>query len=871
MEFPSATRLAVSSSRKHAVVERDANPTPRKIRERILANHRVYSGFELLYAPSPCWDDSRFLILGNDRTLLVGACFVDSIVALSGARGKSMADELEILFDPFDDGLGYVQFYFNLSGKTPVVSSGPHRDSEPLSEAVVGTHFPYPEAQSSAFDGVRLRRYRWWDETISGYSISGLRVRWLFAWFDLREVFRNGRSAGFNIARQRTYIDEFGTWNHASGNGSQDALSLGKLYKFEPPAVVSGVGAALNGRAMTVTGECERRPTDLKLRLMDPLGNEVPIKLRWKGGRFTIKAVTDGAGGRYRLKAASERKGVEPAFVAIDVPEARRARDFVLSLTYDPPDNLHATHYTPQRLDRDFAAWREQGIQRVQWIDYSNWPSFYWAGEFGAFWGKQYTRTFKECGNFLRAAVVSAHRQGLEFHTNLKTFDIGMNFATVSKPFRNSSAWDKLDNAYSSVVPEIAAARGATFHANPAWQSKPNMPVTRIVVYSDVEVPAIKPGAVKVFVSSNNRRYTPLRATVRTGAVQRRHQRWTPVGNVDDTGTAKNWYIEITGIKTNKPYLAIKIDGKKFEFWQRGFMFAEAFDADGRPCVTTPATSGGLERGFSFWKGWQGWNNQTEAVIQRRSWASDGIGLIFDEADSMPTLLEPAHAQARAIWLGRVRGHLAAGVDGVSIRTYCHHNGPMHYLKYAFAQPVLEAFRGLYGRDPRLDDADYEKIRNIRGDFYTQFIADASRLVRTKGKKFSVEVESGVEVPSSLNVRMQLPLQWRRWITDGLLDEIRVKWFSPWSVFVHEEILPLARRHGVPVHVVSRCMHQGLGHRFNEIAAQLTADTVRSGFTGYEWYEQNNFMELTQTGHPLFKGPVSAYFATVRKTLEAMS
>ena len=45
------------------------------------------------------------------------------------------------------------------------------------------------------------------------------------------------------------------------------------------------------------------------------------------------------------------------------------------------------------------------------------------------------------------------------------------------------------------------------------------------------------------------------------GVVQRRHQRWTPAGNVGDRGTAKNWFIEITGISAEKPYLALEIEG----------------------------------------------------------------------------------------------------------------------------------------------------------------------------------------------------------------------------------------------------------------------------------------------------------------------
>jgi hypothetical protein len=859
-----------SVSRKHAIVVHDANPTPEKIRQRILKDDRVNGGFEVIYAPGPCWDDSKFVVMGNDQTLLVGCCFPDSITALSSVRTKHMADEFEILFDPYDDGLSYVQFYFNLSGKAPEVSHSPHRDGGVISEVLVATHLPYAEAQSSAFEGVRLRKYQYTDETISGYLISGLRLRWLFAWFDTKEVFRNGKRAGFNIARQRTYIDEFGSWNHASGNGSQDAGSLGKLYRTQAPAVIEGVKTVIAGGVLTLTGTCTDKPADLALKLLDPMGKEIAIEQRWKGGQFTITARAGGVGGRYRLVPSSQKRAVEPGFVAVDVAEAKRADDFVVSMTYDPPDNLMNTHYSPERLDRDFGAWKKAGVQRVYWLEYSNLPSLWMAGEFGKFWGKQYKETVKHCGDFLTAAAKSAHKQGLEFYSNFKTFDIGMNFMLTEKAFRKSSAFNRLDNRYSFVAPEIAAARGATFHANPAWLRKPNLPVTRVVIYSDSKIPAIKPGSLKVLVSKDNIKYTPVRATVKTGVVQRPHQRWTPAGNVPESGSAKNWFIELTGFSTDKPYLALKIEGEKFQIWHRGFMVVEAFGTDGKSCVTTPATSGGLDRGYSFWKGWQGWSNQTEAVIQRRAWSSEGIGLVFDEAHCMPTLLEPAHEQARKIWLGRVSDQLAAGVDGIRIRTYCHHNGPMHYLKFAFAQPVLETFRGLYGRDPEMRDDDYEKIRNIRGDAYTQFIAAASKLVHAKGKKFAVEIESGVETPSSLNVRMQLPMQWRKWIEQGLVDEVSVKNYSPWAVHVHEEVLPHARKHNVPVNVISRCLHQGPGHRFLETAAQTTADSVRAGFGGYEWYEQNNFMELNSEGYPMFKGPMPAYFAMVRETLEAM-
>ena len=257
----------------------------------------------------------------------------------------------------------------------------------------------------------------------------------------------------------------------------------------------------------------------------------------------------------------------------------------------------------------------------------------------------------------------------------------------------------------------------------------------------------------------------------------------------------------------------------------------------------------------------------TEAVIGRRAWQSGAIGVIFDEDDRMPAMLEPACDGARKIWLGRAQQMLDAGVDGVSIRTYCHHNGPYHYLKYAFAEPVRETFKSMYGREPEMRDDDYERIRNIRGDFYTQFIREVSKLVRGSGKKLSVELESGIEVPANLHCRMQLPLQWRKWIEEGLVDEVRAKWMSAQSTFLHEEVLPVARRHGVPVQIISRCLHNGLSHRPRETADMLIGGAVAAGFDAYNWYEQQNLVDTNQAGYPMLKGPVRPYFDRVRQTL----
>ena len=299
-------------------------------------------------------------------------------------------------------------------------------------------------------------------------------------------------------------------------------------------------------------------------------------------------------------------------------------------------------------------------------------------------------------------------------------------------------------------------------------------------------------------------------------------------------------------------------------------MLAEAWGADGTLAPLTVATNGTADRGFFFWKGWQGWSNQTEAVLQVRKWDGRDLGMVFRQMPNMPTMLEPAFEGARGIWLGRIRTILDSGADGVDIRTYCHHNGAMCYLTYAFAAPVREAFRSLYGRDPRPDPQDYERVRRIRGEFYTQFMRDAKRLVAARGRKLITELESGIEVPPALDCRMQLHLNWQRWITEGIVDEVRMKWWTTDSRFVHEQVLPLARRHGVPVHVISRCLHTGLDLRAAEMAELTIGGGCAAGFSGYTFYEQQNLMDLNPEGRSTLKGPVRAYFARARQTLERM-
>lgn len=862
--------LTVRESNRWCVVERDKRPSPTKLRRQILREENVVSGFSILEAPAPAHDDTIFKVCGNEKEILVAVALMDSTRHLSARPEDSQRDTVEILFDPLSDQLGYVQFLFAPSAKVVSAATDPHRDPESTDDVQVISHLPYPEAHSSGYPILKLRNYQWRDEDFSTCPIMLLRCRWLFAWFPTQEVFRNGDVCGLNICRERPHLAEFSSWNYCSGNGAQDATSFGQLYRSRAPAHVACERAALDGNVLHATGRVGGDVKALAFELASPDGERVRAKASVRGDTWEARAKIDArVGGRYRLYPVCDGKAIEPRYLAIDVPARRNARTFCLSVTYDSPMSIVANYYTPDRLDRDMAIWADLGITRIHWIEYGDWPSFWHHG--GGRWSKNYRKTIEHCDDYLAAAVGAAHAHDLEFIADLKTFDLGIN-CFFEEPDGVSTVED-LEGKHVSVIPEIAAHQEWTMRSNPAWQVDPSFPVARLRLYSETPIPGLRPEDVRLLTSKDNVRYRrygkPFGFT--QGALRRPHRRWTPAGNVRERGSCKNWYVELCDLDLQQPFLAVRLGKEEIRLTHRGCMLAEAWDGHGRAVPLTVATNGDSADGFFFWKGWPGWTNQTEAILQRRAWAGRNLGFVFREMPNMPTMLEPAYEGARTIWLGRITTMLTSGVDGVDIRTYCHHNGPMSYLKYAFAPPVCETFRSMYGREPRAEPDDYERVRRIRGDCYTDFLREAKKLVAGHGKKLIIELESGIEMSPALDCRMQLPMDWQTWLREGVMDEIRLKWWTMESPFIHENVLPLARKHGVPVHITSRCLHQGLGARATELADLVIGGACAAGFAGYSFYEQQNLMDLNPEGQPTLKGPVRQYFEKAREALAAIA
>jgi hypothetical protein len=72
-------KLNVYPSWRSHTVGFEKNPTRAKLRQLILDEVDVARGFTTLHAPCPALDDTWVKVIGNDKTLLVGVCAIDTI------------------------------------------------------------------------------------------------------------------------------------------------------------------------------------------------------------------------------------------------------------------------------------------------------------------------------------------------------------------------------------------------------------------------------------------------------------------------------------------------------------------------------------------------------------------------------------------------------------------------------------------------------------------------------------------------------------------------------------------------------------------------------------------------------------------------
>ena len=80
-----------------------------------------------------------------------------------------------------------------------------------------------------------------------------------------------------------------------------------------------------------------------------------------------------------------------------------------------------------------------------------------------------------------------------------------------------------------------------------------------------------------------------------------------------------------------------------------------------------------------------------------------------------------------------------------------------------------------------------------------------------------------------------------------------LKWWFAQNPLIHERVLPLARRHGVPVHIIDRNGSLKTP-RAIERARALVTESRPAGFSGLAWYEAAAWKRRNSANVPEFRG-----------------
>lgn len=520
-------------------------------------------------------------------------------------------------------------------------------------------------------------------------------------------------------------------------------------------------------------------------------------------------------------------------------------RNYDLSICIDFYDDVIARAWTPKTFREAARLHRKHGIKRIYFIDHGGYE--------GGFFNhttlsvheprvrENLHNTYQESGEFLNAMVQAGHAEGLEVYAIVKPYETGL---TSVLPADSARA------AEHGGVPHIGGIQPWVDRFTASnWQLR----VERDLSPLPDDLDQRRFGALRLTPELNTGRdFDPGRLQLWTSPNNGNYQPYTGPCEVRREGEA----IILEGLDISTPYIAISVKGEpSFSFGNKMGALLQAFDTQGRPLPfnvatlrsprTLPFTEGhflfdypidNTDGNEQFY-----WLDGDKAFAFARGWEKHLGGALCE-----------AYPQVRAYWLELVQRTLDAGVDGVDVRIV-NHNRAFDWQVFGRNAPLVEAFQQRYGVDIRTEPFDPALLRQLRGEFYSGWLRQASQTVRSAGRRMQAHVSERMGDPS-WRTEMQVHFDWPGWIREGLLDEITLKMYSSVN---HRAptVVNAAREAGVKTHF---CPYLNGTHDrpYGPYkVANALADALEGGTDGLILYENYEFMRANDKGGVDLRAP----------------
>lgn len=571
-----------------------------------------------------------------------------------------------------------------------------------------------------------------------------------------------------------------------------------------------------------------------------------------------------------------------------------------LSITVDFPDDICKGPYDPARLDALMAAIAYTGAQRVHWLYYGEvTPDDPRCGNiFNAHWATYGPESISALGEPLRAAVPVAKAHGLEIFGVLKPFNGGLSgtYPLGSPEAGSKSRLVRIGGTLQQVIPFLERHPEMRIQRRPGGGNTAG-PVAAIrLLKGDAAASRMRPEHLRLWVSEDNYHYQPLQM-VPEGTVTVELAVRTVCdyhGNMLIRRGDPIRVVTLTGLALSAPFVVLTTTFTEGagDFRNTPLGMIEVLGQDGRPldCVLATHAAGWIQPrdfrtyGLDFdlgyghlpvtldepWCGvagdpWQPFAGEDELAAQAlmgKGPVGGFVGFALGKNEYLPAAPNEAYPEVRALWLAWVQAMLDTGVDGVDLRITAHGCMTDEPEVYGWNPPVMAAYRERFGDGP----IELSKLATVRGDFYTQFVREVSKMVRERGKKLQLHLHAEAFRPDPVfgqqnGVPANIEFQWRRWLDEGLADSVylRTSWFEgaedPLGVKstqrsrlkrmladpVAHEMLAVAAKHRLPV-ILNRYIGRAAG--LDEYLDDLEL-TARDGrFAGFDVYE---FFDLAQS------------------------
>lgn len=565
----------------------------------------------------------------------------------------------------------------------------------------------------------------------------------------------------------------------------------------------------------------------------------------------------------------------------------RKRDDFLLEVCVDFPDDLMHAPFDSRMIDEMFTEFTRWGVKRCHWIHYGSMNEGWWDhSELGA--GENAIKTAAKIGDIFTAAVKASHAHGIELYGLVKPFDMGFwnSFGESTPEAKQFGRMKRIGGPVGWVTHFIAKHLELLMERKPGvFGDAENDVFTRIdLVNEDAGKIAFTANDVQLYVSDDNTTYRLYDGPIRCAEVVEDYPVWehTSSGGRVTGQTRHSRVMRFSNLTIRNKYIAIAVDARAGSFRNSLIDLIHVFGPKGeerrltyglkpREGTHTPEGTWSKEmldghpdsdfrkRGLEFDR-WDGTPTAcmpgVEGMKQRVALDSGHGFLAFARGKDRTTIaaLSPCHPEARAWWLSWVRQCLDAGADGVDLR-YSHHHSPFAWAEFGFEKPVRDEFLKRHGVDLwKTDDFDRAAWRRLRGEAYTQFYREARALTKQYRKPLSLHVEHLMCVEPELGGGMDIHLDWRTWLDEGLADSVTAKNIIPGTRF-SEELLSHARPRGINV---IHCPFANSLWRTpggEKVVANWINKAREYGFDGFQFFECAAVVRGTKDGRIVMEQP----------------